>query len=780
MLQKEIKQIWEDNILSYSAAVNQSRAIPDARTGLKPIHRKILYEMYADKILSTKKFKKCAYMVGQIIARFSEHGDGATYDALTRLAQPWIQRYPLLEFHGNVGSQFGDSPAAMRYSEARLAPLTEEGFLATLKKDTVDWTPNFTNEENEPLTLPALFPGLFCLPNQGIGYAVAANFLTYNLYEVSQMIINYINTGKLSTIYYDLASGGTFINPQIMEQIYKTGKGSIIIDAKYEIEKDNKIVFTELPFNVMMDDVIDAIAKLCDSGQIIGVKKIYNDSGKNKLRLVVEIEKNANLSTVIEQLFQKSALRSSYGINQVALIDNQPKLLTMKDMVEIYIKHNIECIKREYEFEFSKNAARIEILKGLQKALEDIDNVVQLIRNSANGSVAKSELIKKYNFSENQAKAILDMKLARLANLEKIEVNTELNERLKKDKDYTNIIQNTNKQKEILIQRLTKFSEKYKDDRRTKVEAKEIKKNSPNSSTPIITPEKCVVVMTEGGTIKRIAQSSFRNQKRKGKGIKTQSDITSSVIRTNTVDSLMLFTNLGNMYRLTVNDIPSGTNASKGTPISSLIQMEPNEKVNVIYSIYKDTEADSIFFVTERGTVKKTALKEYINTKKKNGVQAIKLREGDQIAAAFLVKDEDVFLLSSSGMGILFNSKEIGLTARNTIGVKGIKIKDDEKIISAIPIHDKRDNLAIILNNGIGKKISLDEIPHQARGGKGLSYSKEPNVKEVMMVADDDNILLVGDSNSLCISAKDIPLLSRAAIGNLLIKTNGLKSATKI
>lgn len=778
MLEKEIVQIWQDNVLNYSAAVNQSRAIPDARTGLKPIHRKIIYEMYADKIFSGGKFKKCAYMVGQIIARFSEHGDQATYDALTRLAQPWIQRYPLLTFHGNVGSQFGDSQAAMRYTEAKLAPIAEEGLLANLKKETVDWIPNFTNEEEEPITLPALFPGLFCLPNQGIGFAVASNFLTFNLAETADMIINYIKTGELKTIYYDLASGGTFINPSVMKQIYTTGKGSIIIDANYKIDK-NKIVFTELPFNVMLEDLLEDINKLCEKEELTGIHKVYNDSGNNELKLVVEIDSSVNFKQVINQLYHKTALRSSYGINQVALINNKPKLLTMKDMVEIYINHNLDCLLREYQFEFKKNAARLEILEGLSKALEDIDNIIQLIKTSQSTSVAKQKLIEKYNFTENQAKAILDLKLARLANLEKIEINNELAECQKNNANYLEFINFEDKRKEELIQRLITLANKFGDNRRTKIEEKDTKIPKEEKEIAEVEPEKCIVVLDEAGGIKRIPTSSFRTQKRNTKGVKTQSDITSMVLRTNTVDNLMIFTNQGKMYKILVDKIPVGTNVSKGTPVGALVEMAPGEKPILVYSIYHDTKAEYILFITKNGTVKKTALSEYTDVKKKGGIAAIKLREGDSLAAVSLINDEPIILVSRNGMAIQFNSTEITPASRATIGMKGMNIKDEDEIVAGIPVRDKTDELAVFAASGQGKRFKLTELSTQMRGGKGLSVGKEEIVSAVL-VSPEDSVLLCGDKSSICISATEIPSISRAAIGNLLLKGNKIMSVSKI
>lgn len=604
----------------------------------------------------------------------------------------------------------------------------------------------------------------------------------HNLSEVCDAIIEYIKDPNADVTKYilgpDFPLGGTIINKKDIRTALLTGKSNISLKVRgdYIVDKD-KITFTTIPYRTYRNKIKEQLEK--NVAEFEKVMTDFNDEsniGENKL---VFFAKPNQAKMLLDMLFKYTDLQTTVSYNMNFIVNGTPKLCSVKDLIKAYVEHQNKVMLNVTNYDLDKAAKKEHIIEGLLIAIQDIDKAISLIKNAENKNVAREKLISNFKIDEVQADAVLDMKLSRLTKLDKDELLNQLKSLKELIEEYQKIIHDSIYRNEVIIKKVFDMKEKYGDARRTKLEQIEI---TPESKTtqPEITPEKCVVVMTEGGTIKRIAQSSFRNQKRNGKGVKTQTDITSSVIRTNTVDSLMLFTNLGNMYRLTVNDIPSGTNASKGTPISSLIQMEPNEKVSVMYSIYKDTDAEYIFFVTEKGTVKKTALKEYINTKKKNGIQAIKLREGDEIAAAFLIKDEDVFLLSSSGMGILFNSKEVGATGRSTIGIKGMKIKEDEKIISAIPIHDKSDNLAIIFNNGLGKKIQMKDVTPQSKGGKGISYSKEPNVKEVMMVADEDNILLVGDSKSLCISAKDIPTVGRTAIGNALIKTNILKSATKI
>lgn len=519
--------------------------------------------------------------------------------------------------------------------------------------------------------------------------------------------------------------------------------------------------------------------QLIEKEEIKGISNILNKS--NKKQLLIEIECDSPAASVLTQLYAKTDLQKNFNANQYALVGKTPKLLNYKQYLDIYLQHNYDCIKRENQFTLNKSKKRLEIVNGLVKALEDIDNIIKLIKQSDSSAAAVKNLIEKYSFTDNQAKAIVDMKLGRLAHLEKIELNKEQEELTSTIADCEDIINNLSRQKDIYLERFNAFVKKYSSPRKTVL--MQALPNKEEKEIEFVEPEKCVVVMTEGGTIKRIPQTSFRNQKRNTKGVKTQEDITKSVIRTNTVDSLMVFTNFGNMYRLLVDNIPNGTNTSKGTPISSLIEMKPNEKATVIYSIYKDTDAKYIMFITKQGIAKKSALDEYTKTKKKSGILAINLREDDEIAAAFLVKDEDIIITTELGMSIHISSLEIGATSRATIGIKGITLKDGDSVCSAIPIHDKDDKLGIFLNNGLGKQVDLKELPLQKKAGKGLMVSKLAEgvkIAATAMLSEEDNVLIVGNTTSVCLSAKDIPTLGRPATGNQLIKSFVVKSVSKI
>lgn len=686
-------ELLQENMLDYAGAVNQLRAIPDARTGLKPIHRKILYEMYVDKIKNAGKYKKCAYMVGQIIARFSEHGDAATYDALVRLAQPWIQRYPLLEFHGNYGSPFGDPQAAMRYTESKLSKLAEEGLLANLNKNTVDWMPNFTAEEEEPTTLPAIFPGLFCLPSQGIGYATACNFLTYNLTEVCNGIINYLNGKTFPVLQYDLASGGTIINPSVMDSIYHTGKGSVIIESTYKIE-NQKIIITELPFNVMLDDVREEVIKYCQKEGYGGVEDIYNSSGKNNLELTIIVATEYDPQIVIDTLMANTKLRNSYGVNQVALVNNMPKLLTIQDMVNIYIEHNTSCIKREYEYDLAAARKRIHILEGLSIALENIDNVLAIIKQSENKAIAAVNLCEKYHLSREQADAILAMTLSRLTHMDQIAINKELQEKKELALICQEVIESYQKQKDILSERLRGLVKNFGDKRRTAVIQKDIPKTSTARKAKELIIEDVIVALTPRGYIKNIPIKAYRRNS------------TDNIVKARTDDMLLLFSSLGKLYRLKVSEIKQCAASDKGTALGAILSLEPNEKILYMTNMNIDQKHPYITGVTKKGLVKKSDKTIFIgSTQNKRGMKCARLNEGDLFIWFGETNGDYMALVTSDQMGIQFKLDEINPVGKTAKGVKGITLNEGATIIQ--------------VNVGAMSKT----LPVQHRAGKGSRLS---------------------------------------------------------
>lgn len=780
MLNDIVKELGT-NFIEYAVAVNTDRAIPDAKSGLKPVAKRIIYDAYITGCTSAKPHVKCAAIVGDTMGRWHPHGDSSIYGALVRLAEDWTMRYPLIDFHGNKGNRDGDTPAAYRYTEARLAKITEDGMLTGLKKKNVDFIPNYSESEDEPVTLPSYFPNLLCNPNTGIGVAMACNWAPHNLGEVAQAIYDYMDGKEPMLPGPDFPTGGIIINSKDIPNIMKTGHGSVKVRGKYIMEGSN-IVFTELPYGVVTEPLIEAVGKLCDDGDIVGITNIRNESTiKKGFRLVFECAKDANIAKIIQLLFQKTDLQSSFSYNQVALIDKTPTELNLKDCCKIYVEHNSECIRKEVDFDLQKTNSRLNIVEGLLKALEDIDNVIALIKQSESSAKAKDALIIKYKFNEEQAKAIIDMKLGKLAGLERIEIETEKAELLEQIKQLNLILANP---LDELRKRLEGIVKKYGDARRTELTHVNEAKTKEEKEIELIPPEKCVVVITEGGSIKRIPATSFRTQKRGGKGIKTQDDITEAVIRTNTVDGLMVFTNKGKMYRLIVNTIPEGTNSSKGTPVRALVEMEPDEKVQTIYSIYRDTDAKYVLFITKNGLVKKTLLDEYVGTKKTKGIGAINIKDGDALAAVTLVKEEPLIIVTKNGYVIKFNVNEISPTGRLTAGVKGINLGIDDEVIAALPLRNTNDCLAIFSTKGYGKKVSQSEITLQKRGGKGVIIYKPNdnfgNACAAQLISNEDNILIIGNKTSICISATDVPEMGRAAYGNMILKDNKILSVSKV
>ena len=767
------------NFIEYAVAVNTDRSIPDAKTGLKPVAKRILYGAYDEGFSSKKPHVKCANIVGSVMANWHPHGDSSIYGALVRLAQEWTLRYPLIDFHGSKGNRDGDGPAAYRYTEARLATIAEDGMLVGMKKGVVDTTPNYSETKEEPITLPSYFPNLLCNPNSGIGVAMACNWAPHNLGEVAQAIFDYMDGKEPILPGPDFPTGGLIINKDDIPSIMRTGHGSVKLRGKYNIEGNN-IVFYEIPYGIATENLMDQIGKVCEDGTIEGIANVRNESSRKKgFRLVLECGKEANLNKIIFQLFKNTDLQTSFSYNMVGLVGKTPTELNLKDCCKIYVEHNSECICRETQYDLKKTEAKLEIDNGLIKALEDIDNIIALIKGSKSAAAAKTELCSRYKFTEAQAQAIIDMKLGRLANLEKIELNEEI-EGLKKEIEHFNaILKNPLNE---LKNRLNAIVSKYGDARRTELTQLTEPKDSEEKRISIIPPEKCVVVLTDGGSIKRIPSTSFRAQKRAGKGVKTQDDITSMVLRTNTVDSLMIFTNQGNMYRLIVDDIPEGTNTSKGIPVKALVQMQPGENPTIIYSIYRDTDAKFVVFITKQGYVKRTSIDEYTGIRKKTGTKALNFHEGDSIAAVFLANDEQILILSKNGYAIRCKGTEFPASGRVSMGYKGINLKDDDEVITALPIRDPNDDVAIFSNTGLGRRVSLKTFTPQTRNGRGVVYAKNADTAGACLVSDGDLILVCGDKTSLCIKAEDMTETeSKTAQGSIVIKGNNkITSVSKV
>ena len=763
------------NFIEYAAAVNCDRSIPDAKSGLKPVARRILFGMMNTGRYSNKPYVKNARIVGDVMGSLHPHGDSSIYGALVRLSQPWIMRYPLVDFHGNQGSINGDGPAAMRYTEGRLNKLSEMGMLAGLKKNAVEYMPTYDDLDEEPITLPAIFPNLLCNPNSGIGVAMACNWAPHNLREVAAAINQVLNGEEPTLPGPDFPTGGVIINKNDIPKIMSTGHGSVKIRGKYEIDKQ-KIIFTEIPYGTCVEDLIAEIGKVCDDKTIEGINDVKDQTNEKGVKIVITCDKTASPSAIVNKLFAKTNLQTSFSYNQIALVDKVPTELNLKGCIEVYIKHNIECLINELNFDKKAAEDRLHIVLGLLIALEDIDNVIALIKSSKDSADAKENLIKKYGIDDIQAKAILAMRLSTLAKMEKIELEKERDELKATIEDINSILNSEQKQLEIIRKRLSDIVDKFGDARKTELVQIEVPKEEKEIAEVI--PEDMVVVMSQNGDIKRIPTKSFKTQKRGGKGTKSEADAIMDTISTNTIDTLMFFSDKGKMYRTVVDNLPIGNNTTKGNHISSLIKMGDDEKIIAMSSLHRKSTPKFVVFVTTKGLIKKTLLSEYTSVKKNTGIQAIKLGEGDTIASVNFMDEEELLVVSHAGMAIRFTTKDINPIGRVAAGVKSIKLGEDDYVVAGLPIHKVTDMLAVITENGMGKKVQLNEFSTQGRNGKGVIVSKDA-VAGVAMVDDEDTLLLVGQPTSICFETKELPVLGRAAAGNIVIKNSKVKRVVK-
>ena len=773
-IENEVSQ----NFIDFSHEANCQRAFADARDGLKPGQRACLWEMFIKGYSSNKPHVKSAKISGGTIATWWPHGDVAIYDTFARMSQPWINNIPEVDWHGANGSiQISGEPAASRYTEARLSKIAEEGLFYNIKKHNVPMKLNFSEDEEWPEVLPAIIPRLMINGCQGIGSTIANVWLPHSLNDLAEVIDNYLSTGELdySNLAPSFPTGGIIINKNDIHKIYETGKGKVIVRGKAEI-KDNLILITEIPYQVYVEPLIDQIKELIQKDEISGISNILNKSDKKKL--LIEIECDGSPGSVLANLYKKTNLQKSYSANQYALVGKTPKLLNLKEYLDIYIQHNINCIIREATFDRNKALARLEIVEGLLIALADIDNIINIIKKSDSTANAKEALIKKYKFTDNQVAAILNMKLSSLAKLEGVKLENEKGD-LKKEIERLGylIIDKLTQHKEF-HSRFNGIVRKYGDARRTELAQIEIPKEEKEIA--YVEPEDVVVICTQSGDIKRVPKTSFKVQRRNGKGIKTQDDVILSSISTNTIDTLLIFTSEGRMFRMLVDNIPAGTNTSRGTNLATLLKLNPNEKIMYVTSQFRETDAKYVVFFTKNGLIKKTNLDEFKATKKTTGIQAIKFKEGDSLANVTLLNDEDVIVITKKGMSIKFGTKDITPIGRVAAGVKAIKLKEGDEVLVGLPISRRHDNdLGIFTISGLGKRVRTSEIPTQNRGGVGVIIS-ENTVAGAALIDDSDSLLIIGRPNSICIEAKDISVMGRTAAGVQVVNGSKIERVIKL
>ena len=755
----DIREELSKNFIDFAAEANGQRAFPDARDGLKPGQRACLWEMYVKGYTSNKPHVKSAKVDGGVAATWWPHGTTAIYDTFARMSMPWINNIPEVDFHGSNGNQvIGAAPAADRYTEARLAPVSEQGFLSEMKKNPVPMIKNFSEDEEWPEVLPAIFPRLAVNGSQGIGVTVAQVWLPMNLGELATAIEGYIHSGTLdvSEGLIDFPTKGIIINKDDLHIIHETGKGKVILRGKVEI-KGNNILITELPYQVYVEPFIDDIKKLIKEGTLTGIDDILNKSDKK--RLLVEISCTENPEQVLKMLYAKTDLQKNFNANQFALVGKTPRMLTLKDYIDIYVQHNLDCIQKEYRFDLDKATKKLEVTQGLIKALASIDDIIVLIKQSDSSKDAIGKLVTKYGFTEVQAKAIVDMKLGRLAKLEAVELN-KTEQGLQSDiAEFNRILNSETNQKELFLTRLDTFTKKFGFPRRTQLAQIEIPKES--KSKPEFIPEPCGIVVTTTHTIKRMAKAT--KPKANEYFLMNQ--------ETDTNDWLSVFTTAGKMYKIQTKDIPEGTTASKGIGIAALLEM--GSDTPVAYFLHSQFCEGTLLFVTSRGQIKCAKMEEFTSTRK-GGVIATKLREGDSVTAVMEYHGEDVEVITKKGMSIHLRGSDIPTQGKNTLGVKGMNIAEDDSVAQVLLIPNDTIGLVVIAETGQGKRIPLSELPPQGRGGKGVSITpKNDFAGAVFITKEDSRILFVMPSGVKSESARQIPLHSRVNTGVQIIKPIG-------
>ena len=782
--ERDICDVSKENFLTYASEVLTDRAIPAAEDGLLSAQRKILWTMEDYLKMDAKaKTKKCNAIIGSTLATSYFHGDQACYGVLCKMSQEYLMRYPLIQGQGSLGTQENnDMVASSRYTEAKPSKYADLMF-NDFKKNVVPLKETYNGEFMEPVVLPALFPNALCNGRQAIGISMSHNSLPHNLIEVCNAIVAYIQRGSLTTeevMEYikgpDFPLANTIINAKDIKTAFATGHSatSLKVRGEYEI-KGNKVIFTTIPYRTYRNKIKEQITKNIEELEKF-IEDFNDESSLGQNKLVFTIKAGINPEQAVLKLFAYTDLQTTISYNMNYIVNGTPKLCSIVDLIKSYVEHQTEVVINSTNYDLKKASDRFHVVEGLLIALEDLDNVITLIKKSASSKEAKIALIEKYKITEIQAKAILAMKLSSLANMERMELEQEKKDLVNLIEKYNAIINDKTVRDEVLIKSIIAMRDKYGDARRTKLCNIEVPKEEKEIAEVI--PEDMVVVMSQNGDIKRIPTKSFKTQKRGGKGIKSEADAIMDTISTNTIDTLMFFSDKGKMYRTVVDNLPIGTNTTKGHHISSLIKMGDDEKIIAMSSLHRKSTPKFVVFVTTKGLIKKTLLSEYTSVKKNTGIQAIKLGEGDTIASVNFMDEEELLVVSHAGMAIRFTTKDINPIGRVAAGVKSIKLGEGDYVVAGLPIHKVTDMLAVITENGMGKKVQLNEFSTQGRNGKGVIVSKDA-VAGVAMVDDEDTLLLVGQPTSICFETKELPVLGRAAAGNIVIKNSKVKRVVK-
>lgn len=782
----DLKKTMEKSYIDYAMSVIASRALPDIRDGLKPVQRRVLYSMIELNNGPDKPHRKCARIVGDTMGKYHPHGDSSIYGALVNMAQEWSMRYPLVDGHGNFGSIDGDGAAAMRYTEARLSKIAME-MLSDINKDTVDFAPNFDDTEKEPVVLPSRFPNLLANGTTGIAVGMATNIPPHNLRELIDAvnkIIEYRIENKEIFIEDileivkgpDFPTGANILGKSGINEAYRTGKGKIKVRAVTSIEAmsngKNRIIVTELPYLVNKSRLIEKIAELVNDKKIEGITELRDESNREGMRIVIELRRDVNAGVILNRLYKHTQMQETFGVNMLSLVNNEPKTLNILDMLKHYLKHQEEVITRRTKYDLNKAQERAHILEGLLKALDNIDEIIKIIRGSANVSMAKTELINRFSFSDAQAQAIVDMRLRALTGLERDRLLAEYNELQEKIKYYLEILANESLLLSVIRDEINIIKDKYGDDRRTG-----FIQDDDIEDEDLIPNEDTVIAITKLGYIKRMSPDNFKSQNRGGKGIKgmqtIEDDFIEDIIMTHTHNYLSFFTNKGRVFRIKAYKIPDATRTSRGVAIVNLLQLLPEEKISAIIPNEDNKEDKYLLMATKKGMIKKTNLKEFENIRK-NGLIAILLRDDDELIEVKTTDGNmDLVLISKQGRCIYINEKDIRETGRSSMGVRGMRLDLlDEVIGMQLTIQGKY--LLLVSEYGIGKRTLLDEFSLQKRGGKGIiCYKPSEKTGDLIgakLIDDNREIFIITNKGILIrIEADKISLLSRYASGVKLI-----------
>ncbi len=787
IIERDIEKEMRTAYIDYAMSVIVSRALPDVRDGLKPVHRRILYAMHEDGITSDKPYRKCANTVGSVLGRYHPHGDSSVYDAMVRLAQDFSMRYMLIDGHGNFGSIDGDGAAAMRYTEARMAKISEH-MLTDIEKNTVDFMPNYDDRLQEPTVLPAKIPSLLINGSSGIAVGMATNIPPHNLTEVINGIIKIIDEDEVTDEDLmqvikgpDFPTEGIILGVEGIKQAYKTGKGKITLRAETEIEEmsggKQRIIVSSLPYQVNKANLIKNISDLSKERKVEGISECRDESDrKDRVRVVIELKRDANPQVVLNQLFKHTQMQTTFGIIMLALVNGEPKILTLRQCIDCYIDHRKDVILRRTQFELDKALARAHILEGLKIALDNIDEVINIIRASYDDP--KERLMERFGLTDIQAQAILDMRLKTLSGLQREKIEEEYNQLMELIAHLRDILNSERLVFEIIKEELTEIRDKFGDERKTKIVAAE----GEIDIEDLIKEEQCVVALTHFGYIKRMPIDTYKSQKRGGKGITgmatREEDFVKQIFTASTHDTILFFTNKGKLYRLRGYELPEAGRTARGTAIVNLLSLDAGEKVSAVIPLQNFADGKYLLMATKNGLIKKTALKEY-DSNRKTGLQGITLKEEDELIDVRLTDGQDnVVLVTRNGMCITFDEKDVRPIGRVAQGVIGIRLDEDDEVIGMESvIAGGKATLLAITENGFGKRTELEEYRVQNRGGKGvITYkitAKTGKLVGVRIAVEGDDVMLVTNTGTIIrLKVDDISVLGRSTQGVTLMRTN--------